>query len=106
MNDVDILVVTALPLEYEAAKTVAARCDPGCPGVVWATAEEPTEPPYLRGTWLTSTGDRLTVALARPTRMRLPLSPSPACCSTSSRRGPSLCAACVPATLPTSRLAT
>jgi nucleoside phosphorylase len=69
MSKVDILIVTALPLEYEAARTVAAQRDPGCPGVVWASAEESTEPPYLRGTWLTQTGDRLTVALARPTRM-------------------------------------
>ncbi len=69
MSDVDILIITALPLEYDAAKEVAARRGSGCPGVVWAAAEEPTNPPYLRGTWLTNTGDRLTVALARPTRI-------------------------------------
>jgi nucleoside phosphorylase len=63
MNQVDVLVVTALAEEYQAARTAAN-------GVTkWAEHDQDGFTPYLTGAYRTLTGASLTVALARPTRM-------------------------------------
>lgn len=71
MNPVDILVITALQLEYDAAMAAVSGGASGRIGVVeWAKKpDETSNAPHLRGSWLTPMGDTLTVALARPTRM-------------------------------------
>ena len=64
MNQLDVLVITALPEEFRAAKTAVN-------GVAQWEEHDMSDltPPYLTGTYRTVRGDRLSVALARPTRM-------------------------------------
>jgi nucleoside phosphorylase len=60
MNSVDVLIIAALKAEFEAAKAGIREwisCDPAGPH------------PYLRGDYVCTDGRRLSVALARPTRM-------------------------------------
>jgi nucleoside phosphorylase len=63
MNQLDVLVITALPEEFHAAKTAAN-------GVAqWEERDTGDLAPYLTGAYQTANGNRLSVALARPTRM-------------------------------------
>jgi nucleoside phosphorylase len=63
MSDVDVLVVTALPEELDAAREAAGG------GARWQEHDRDGSAPYLLGEIAASGGGRLTVALARPTRM-------------------------------------
>lgn len=61
MGSVDVLVVAALPVEFDAAHEVM--------GDAWTVQQGDGAPPHLRGKCRTAAGGRLTVALARPTAM-------------------------------------
>lgn len=63
---VDVLIVTALPLEFDAV-LAAALCLPGA--VSWTERDANTPTPYLVGEHRIANGRTLSVALARPTRM-------------------------------------
>ena len=63
---VDVLIITALPMEYEAARDVAMRLSDG---VGWVEQGANTPTPYLLGPYRMANGRTLSVALARPTRM-------------------------------------
>ncbi|MET0426837.1 MAG: hypothetical protein ABW046_23420 [Actinoplanes sp.] len=64
-NAVDVLVITARPVEFTAVRNTAT----GRPGVLsWQPRDEHGSAPYLTGDYRTAGGRRLTVALARPTR--------------------------------------
>lgn len=63
---VDVLIITALPLEFDAARDVAMRLSEG---VRWAEQDADTPTPYLLGEHRLPSGRTLSVALARPTRM-------------------------------------
>jgi nucleoside phosphorylase len=61
MGSVDVLIVTALPVEFDAAREVM--------GGAWAEQDAGGTAPHLIGEHRTARGGRLTVALARPTAM-------------------------------------
>jgi nucleoside phosphorylase len=63
---VDVLIITALPMEYDAARDVAMRLSEGAP---WTEQDANTPTPYLLGAHRLASGRTLSVALARPTRM-------------------------------------
>lgn len=70
MGEVDVLIITALKEEYEAARTAGLAGYAGHPGVAaWEEREPESLTPYLVGTYVLADGSRMTVALARPTRM-------------------------------------
>lgn len=70
MTQVDVLIIAALPEELDAARTAAIAATPGAPGIQgWAIRDRGGSVPYLFGQYLTSGGRRLSVALARPTRI-------------------------------------
>jgi nucleoside phosphorylase len=60
MDQVDVLIVAALELEFEAAKSGITEWEPCDPGGAF---------PYLRGERPRADGRRFSVALARPIRM-------------------------------------
>lgn len=63
MNQLDVLIITALPEEFHAARTATN-------GVAqWEEHDTGGLTPFLTGTYRTVSGNRLSVALARPTRM-------------------------------------
>lgn len=70
MAKVDVLVVTALKEEYEAAK-LAAQSDGGQkPGVgAWEERDSDTPSPFILGSYAAEGRVFFTIALARPTRM-------------------------------------
>lgn len=69
MPDIDVLLITALKEEHDAARD-AALSHTGGPGVAaWEERDTDTATPYLLGTYVGSDGSRMLVALARPTRM-------------------------------------
>jgi hypothetical protein len=66
MAEVDVLVVTALQEEFDAAREVASGGTAGDPGVAsWAEHDE-DPPPYHLGEYRLAGGGSLLVALARP----------------------------------------
>jgi nucleoside phosphorylase len=66
----DVLVVTALAEEFEAAKAVAQARTPDGPGIQrWVERDASGSAPFVQGTYLCPDGRRLTVALARPIGM-------------------------------------
>ncbi|MBL1105011.1 TIR domain-containing protein [Streptomyces sp. 5-8] len=70
MGEVDVLIITALKEEYEAARAAGSAGYAGHPGVAaWEEREPESLTPYLVGTYVLADGSRMTVALARPTRM-------------------------------------
>lgn len=70
MPEIDVLIVTALKDEYEAARDAAGRGYGPHPGVsVWADGGLETPVPFRYGEYRLADGGRITVALARPTRM-------------------------------------
>lgn len=70
MSGLDVLVVTALPMEYEAARDVATKKASADHGVAsWEEQDAQTPAPYAVGNYVTSDGASMSVALARPTRM-------------------------------------
>jgi nucleoside phosphorylase len=67
---VDILIITALPEELDAARDAGRAAAPGGPGVMtWQERDAYGHTPYEVGDYVTADGRRLSIALARPTRM-------------------------------------
>lgn len=67
---VDVLIITALKEEYEAARAAGSAGYAGHPGVAaWEEHESESLLPFLVGTYVLADGRSMTVALARPTRM-------------------------------------
>src|SRR5262249_35774976 len=67
MHEVDVLVVTALLEEFEAARDVAREGTAGDPGVHhWEERDRDNPPRYLLGDYQLATGGSLRIALARP----------------------------------------
>jgi nucleoside phosphorylase len=70
MRGIEVLIVTALKKEYEAARAVCLAGYAGNPGVAsWDERDRETPTPYLLGEYVLADGRRFSVALARPTRM-------------------------------------
>lgn len=63
MDQIDALVITALPEEFEAARLAAGD------DVRWQEREAGSSAPYIRGELATAAGGSLAVALARPPAM-------------------------------------
>ncbi|MFE0258196.1 TIR domain-containing protein [Streptomyces sp. NPDC059010] len=69
-GEVDALIITALEEEYEAARSAGLAGYAGHPGVAtWEKRGLESLTPFLVGTYVLADGSRMTVALARPTRM-------------------------------------
>lgn len=66
MGGVDVLVVTALPEEFDAARNVASGGTAGDPGVQRWEEHDEDPPPYHLGEYRLTGGGSLIVALARP----------------------------------------
>jgi hypothetical protein len=64
--EVDVLVVTALQEEFDAAREVAAAGTAGDPGVPCWEQHDEDPPPYCLGEYRLASGSSLLVALARP----------------------------------------
>jgi nucleoside phosphorylase len=70
---VDVLIVTALADEYEAARRAAKAGYESYGGVaIWEERDIDSPTPYLIGDYALETGRSMSVALARPTRMGAP----------------------------------
>jgi nucleoside phosphorylase len=65
MAEVDVLVVTALQEEFDAARNVASGGTAGDPGVASWEKHEEEPPPYYLGEYRLADGGSLLVALAR-----------------------------------------
>jgi nucleoside phosphorylase len=66
MTQVDVLIITALQIEFEAARAAGLATVPGGPGVgSWTERDAGGAEPYLLGEYVGPAGRRLTVALAR-----------------------------------------
>jgi nucleoside phosphorylase len=66
----DVLLITALRVELEAAKDAARVRSPGRPGVArWEERDAGGSAPYWWGEYISGGGRRWSVALARPTAM-------------------------------------
>ncbi|MFF5295377.1 5'-methylthioadenosine/S-adenosylhomocysteine nucleosidase family protein [Paractinoplanes globisporus] len=67
---VDVLIITAMQAEYEAARQAGLASGAGGPGIEhWDEHDLGTSAPYLLGRYATEGGASFMVALARPTRM-------------------------------------
>ena len=70
MDRVDVLVIAALPEEFDAARTAGLPGAPASPGVLrWEERDLDGLPPFLWGEYRVGGKVRFTVALARPTQM-------------------------------------
>jgi nucleoside phosphorylase len=70
VDPVDVLVVSALPVEFEQARAAGSAPPPVGFGVSeWVERDRDGTAPYLFGAGVRSDGGRVTVALARPARM-------------------------------------
>jgi nucleoside phosphorylase len=70
MNHIDVLIIAALPVEFEAAREAGLASGSGRTGIErWDERDTGQPVPYLVGEFRSSGGDRFSVALARPTRM-------------------------------------
>jgi nucleoside phosphorylase len=70
MAGVDVLIVTALREEHDAARDAGLAGFADHPGIVsWVERDAATPTPYLLGEYRTAAGHQFSVALARPTRM-------------------------------------
>jgi hypothetical protein len=70
MDRVDVLVIAALPAEFEAPKVAGLASNPTGPGVLqWEEGDRDGVPPFSRGQYRVDGKTRFTVALARPTQM-------------------------------------
>lgn len=69
-NRVDVLIVTALSVEFAAARAAGSVALPGARGVPeWREHGTDSPTPYLMGEYLLDDGRRLAIALARPARL-------------------------------------
>jgi nucleoside phosphorylase len=67
---VDVLIITALPMEFDAAKAVGTAGAPGAVGVArWEPRSAGDMAPYLLGEFIGPGGVALSVALARSAHM-------------------------------------
>ncbi len=69
MRSVDVLIITALPMEHEAVCEVAKNAGGGVGIESWKECREIRSEPYLIGHYHHGHGRSITVALAHPTRM-------------------------------------
>lgn len=70
MDQVDLLVISALQMEFVAARAAASLPGPGGLGIGrWRDRGRNGATPYLLGEYVRRDGARLSVALARPTSM-------------------------------------
>ena len=70
MSQVDVLIITALKEEYEAARKAGLRGYADNPGIEsWGERDSGTPTPYILGNYAVANGAYTSVALARPTRM-------------------------------------
>lgn len=70
MTGIDVLIVTALKSEYQAALDVGSVGYLQHPGVSsWSSRGTETPTPFVLGRYVLSSHNHLTIALARPTRM-------------------------------------
>ncbi|MDQ7903542.1 hypothetical protein RB614_03315 [Phytohabitans sp. ZYX-F-186] len=70
VDRVDVLVVAALPEEFDAAKAAGLAMAPAGPGVLrWEERDPGDVPPFLWGEYRVDGRVRFTMALARPTQM-------------------------------------
>jgi nucleoside phosphorylase len=70
VSQVDVLLLTALREEFDAARTLGLATTPGGPGVAeWDHQDPDGSTPFLWGEYRTVDGHRFSVALARPTEM-------------------------------------
>jgi nucleoside phosphorylase len=70
MGQVDVLIVTALKEEYEAARDAGLRGYADNSGIkAWGDRDPKTPMPYIIGNYVAAGGAYMSVALARPTRM-------------------------------------
>jgi nucleoside phosphorylase len=70
MTEVDVLIIAALKIEYDAARDAASAGYAGNPGVsVWVEQGLETTVPFILGDYFLIDGSHISVALARPTRM-------------------------------------
>ena len=77
MSGVDVLIVSALKEEYEAARdSVPAENVGGGGKTAWKERDRTTSTPYLVTKLVDADGTDMTVALARPTRMGGPTTSS------------------------------
>jgi nucleoside phosphorylase len=67
MTDIDVLIVAALRMEFDAARDAGLACAGG-PGVSAWEKHDIETPPYYAGTYVGADGRRMRVALARSTR--------------------------------------
>jgi nucleoside phosphorylase len=91
VTGVDVLVVTALKEEFEAARDAALTGHFGA--ATWVERDGGTSTPYLEGWLVRPDGARLSAALARPTRMGV-TSTAPLAASLVERLGPRCVAMC------------
>ncbi|MFI5908772.1 hypothetical protein [Dactylosporangium sp. NPDC051541] len=69
-NHIDVLVIAAIPEEFDAAKAAGTASAPTDSGVfLWNAYDMDSIPPFLRGEYRVDGHTRFTVALARPTQM-------------------------------------
>jgi nucleoside phosphorylase len=71
MSKVDVLIITALKAEFEAAREAALQKAPNVNGITsWEEKDLDTPTPYLVGDYnIQGKGKLIKIALARPTRM-------------------------------------
>lgn len=69
MGSTDVVIITALEMEYEAAIEAGTRTAKRDFGVAEWTDSSTGTNPYLQGTYTTSTSSSMNIVLARPTRM-------------------------------------
>lgn len=69
MSQVDVLIITALKEEYEAAQEAGLRGYADNPGIAaWEDRDLETPTPYVVGSYSVASGASMSVALARSTR--------------------------------------
>src|ERR1700687_4578403 len=70
VSQIDVLIITALPEEYEAAREAGLHGYASNPGITaWEDRDRETTTPYIVGNYVAAGGAHMSVALARPTRM-------------------------------------
>lgn len=69
VSELDVLIVTALPEEHDAARDAALVSIAGAGVAAWREMENASPTPYLLGDYIAVDGGRMTIALARPARM-------------------------------------
>jgi len=88
VEPVDALIITALKEEFDATQNVGMSGVGRDPGIeTWVEHDRATNSPYLLGSYILADDSRITVALARPTRMAVSAT-SPTAASLAERLNP------------------